>query len=230
MRKIKGELMKYLIFSISLFYMNGPKAQMISAMDVSGSICNKLNTSISVTEDGKVLSVLFQEFNLRYPMTAGKRIVPQMTDMLGSDVQGGNLQMVDYHYCLINLSVKEIDEKIVSVTLAGDARGLVSLPKGFKGSYKFVVDHHTGLKTPARARSLIAKQYWQDTEEDWTNSFSKKLNIVGSCSANPKNIVIKVMLAMSKDKNAAGDAMLALDSLDKTLSAVKLNFKTAPCR
>jgi hypothetical protein len=150
--------------------------------------------------------------------------------MMTSEVQGGNLQMVDYHYCVINLNVKELNEKIVSVTLAGDARGLVYLPKGFKGSYKIAVDHHTGLKSPSRARALVAKQYWNEADEDWTNSFSKKLNMVGACQSSAKNIMIKVMLAMSKDKKASGDAMLTLDSLDKTLSSIKLNFKTAPCR
>ncbi len=221
--------MVLIYFVIFITQMENTFAQVISAMDVTGSICNQLNTSLSITPDGKAISVLFQEFQITYPLMTGRRVVPQITDMVSTDIHGENLQMVDYHYCLINLSVKEINEKIINVTVSGDARGLASIPKGFKGSYKIAVDHHTGLKTPSRARALIAKQYWQESDEDWTNTFSKKLNMVGSCQTNTKNIVIKVMLAMSKNKNATGDALLTMDSLDKTLSSIKLNFKTVAC-
>jgi hypothetical protein len=228
---MKNKLLSVVIFlSVKVLPL---QAQVISSVQVTGSICNQLNTSSTLTPDGQALSVLFQNFQLQYPLLDGvKRIVPQITDLVSSDVQGANLQMVDYHYCLINLKVKELNHRIVSVTLAGDARGLVSLPAGFKGSYKIAVDHHTGLKTPSRARSLIAKQYWHESDEDWVNTFSKKLNIVGSCQtkATEKDITIKVMLALSKDKKAQGDALLALDSLDKTISAVKLNIATVPCR
>ena len=217
-------------FLILLFFAKNIFSQTITGIEISGSICHQKNSSLSVTPDGKALSVLFQEFQLQYPLSNGKRIIPQITDMISTDLQGGNLQMIDYHYCLMSLNVKELNEKIVAVNLVGDARGLVALPRGFKGSYKIAVDHHTGLKSPSRARSLIAKQYWSDTDEDWTNSFSKKLNMVGSCQSTTKNIVIKVMLAMSKEKAATGDALLTLDTLDQTLSSLKIDFKTAPCR
>ncbi len=225
--------MKKIFFLISLISMSQVFAQVITNVNVVGSICNQVNTSSTLTADGQSLSVLFQDFQLMYPLASGvKRVVPQITDLVTADVQGGNLLMVDYHYCLINLTVKEINHRIVNVTLAGDARGLAILPKGFKGSYKIAVDHDTGLKTPAKARSLISKQYFQETDEDWIDSFSKKLNIVGSCQTKSatKNITVKVMLGLSRDKKSQGDALLTLDSLDKTLTAIKLNITTVPCK
>lgn len=223
--KIYFLLLWLIVFSVKLI-----QAQVISQVSVAGSVCNDQNSSITTTADGQSLSVLFQDFQLIYPTNGIKRAIPQITDLMTSDIHGGSLQMVDYHYCVIQLNIKEINQKIVNVTLGGDARGLVSLPKGFKASYKIAIDHHTGLKSPSRSRSLIAKQYWQGIEEDWSNSFSKKLNISGSCKGATKSILIKVMLGLSKDKKSEGDAMVTLDSLDKNLSKLKLDFKTAPCR
>lgn len=223
----------FLLFYSLISLMNSNViAQVITKIEVSGSICSSSNTNSTLTPDGQSLSVLFQNFQLRYPLQIGRRVVPQITELISSDVSGQKLEMIDYHYCIINLTVQEINQSIVNVTLSGDARGLVSLPAGFKGSYKIAVDHHTGLKSPSRARALISKQYWNEIEEEWTNTFSQKLNMVGSCQTKntSKNITIKVMLGLSKEKGIAGDALLALDSLDKTISALKLSMVTAPCK
>lgn len=213
-----------IIFSINVF------SQTISVVNIVGSICNQKNSSVTVTPDGQSLSVLFQELQLNFPAFATtSRLLPQVTDLVGSDVQGSGWTMIDHHDCLIQLEIKESTERITHIQLMGDARGVAFVPAGFKGSFKVAVDHDTGLKSPAKSRSLIAKQYFENVDEDFSVSFDKKLNMVGSCRPSVKRLTIKVLMGLSKHKSSVGEALLGFDSLDKTLSGLKLGIRTAPC-
>lgn len=228
--KIKFNFIIIIQFVLTFFYnMNVAKAQSINSVQVLGSLCNQKNTSITITPDGQALTVLFEALHLNFPNANPTRVLPQITDLVGTDIQGAGWSMIDHQFCLVQLEIKESSERITGVQILGDARGVASVPRGFKGSFKLVADYETGLRSPTKARGLISKQYFENVDDDFTLSFDKKLNIVGSCRPSTKKITVKVLLGLSKNVSASGDALLALDSLDKTISGFKLAIHTATC-
>lgn len=215
--------MKYLI-TLSFFLLNFAYGSSVIGKSLSGTGCNNTNSSMTTSPDGKVISVLFDNFSVEVPNAF-------------PFIRGVNLgKTKTIKHCNISFSISVTEnEYIESVEVINDIRGLVFLDEGIETTFKSEI-----LKKPVNdqygrssRKEVITHKTWNGfTDEDIFMTEVSHLNFRQKCGRQEvldfkfRNTLGIEMTREALDLGYTG--YVAVDSIDNQ-SNVKFKVKVKRC-
>jgi len=219
----KKTMASILVLGLSVLMTNNTYAKKkFDEISLRGSGCPEGTTSIIHSPDGKTISLLFDEMIAEVPNEIGRT---------------HRERLLSRKACNIKLkTLLEEGEKLDSVEVAIDFRGLSSLEDGTKGSFESKLLEWTGPKRHGKKQvfTVADKKWSHQTDEDFMIRNKIRIPIQSQCGKRGDNKVTLVLRNMLTAKimkaytNSLPMALMTLDTADIT-SKMVLKVNTSRC-
>jgi hypothetical protein len=175
--------------------------------DGSGCPWGKGGVAISLTPDGRTLSVLFDDFHAAVSATIKPPLLPKP-----GPGPGPGREVVDQKFCEIRVPV-QIPAGYSLQVFRADYRGFAYIVGKTEGRLTSTVKIGS-LKKPVRAEHVLPSSD-EPTDYLFTHELpAGKDNRLECAEARPRELVIRFDLSLRSRNTAGQQAMLTLDSID----------------
>jgi hypothetical protein len=232
----------FLILTMSILFPQSSKAIELTPEKVEvtlrGHACESHKTSVNLTPDNSVLSLLFDEFSSQVPNLLSDNDNDETSEDNPQATSKSNLHR-NHKVCwiLIKAQIPQ-NHQLQKIEISFDFRGYSQGEVGTNSQFKSLFIHQKGLGRSDQNKKVLIQKSWpvrnsNRIEEEWTLQNEQTLPINGGCAKNQdkaievalKNILISKILPQYRNQTPLPSASLTLDTTDINLGLKKRTMK-----
>jgi hypothetical protein len=218
-----------LFFSFSLY------SQTFGDLIHKGTGCPQGTVSITSSPDNKVLSIIFDSYQV---------LVPQYdqdndNQQIGSRgvLRRRNDPTLNHKACALSFITNLPEgQKIDSIDIILNIRGVSMLDQGTEGSFSAALVGYNGLSVSSRRSTVIARKlmraFHSPIDEDWNSIPVVNIPVASNCAVSQSSEIrfdLKTHLqAEILSQDLTKNALLTVDSIDSE-GMIKIKLNTSPC-
>jgi hypothetical protein len=234
----KGRYMLRHLFILGLFLfiiISVSEAQTFGELVHRGTGCPEGTVGISPSPDNKVLSIIFDAYQVEVPQYNQNNDNAQVGSR--GVVRRRNDPTLDHKACALSFtSHLPAGVKVDSIDIILNVRGATMLDIGTEGSFSAALVGYNGLATQRGRTQIIERKLFRAShspvDTDWSSLPTINIPISSNCAvagANEISFDLKTHLqAEILSQDLSKKALLFLDSVDAE-GLIKVKLNTSPC-